>query len=226
MLHLRPVERWLSASVLIGAPLVGLTGGLLSEDFGSGMSQELAYITENNIRWVMSSYLTLLFGVLMIPAIFVLMVLVRERSAALGYIGAAVAFLGIYFHGAVVGYALVEGPLVQSAISQEQVLAFVEGPMYTHVAFTMILMPFLGFFLGMILLAVALWRAHIAPLWVSALIIVAPLTEFVGPMVPGFNAVSPELMFLLLAVGLGYVGLKVLRGMDRDAARLAPVMPV
>jgi hypothetical protein len=193
--------------VLIAAPLVGLIGGVLSEDFGGGMREELAYIAANNTRWVISNYCTLLMGVLMTMAIFILIVLVRARAAVLGYIGGALAIFGIYFHGPVVGYSLVEAPLVRSALAQDQVLSFVEQGMYDHMAFTIILIPFLGFFLGMILLAVALWRAQIIPVWIAALIAAAPLTEFVGPRV-----VSPELMFVLFAIGLGYVGLKLHRG--------------
>ena len=168
MSQLRSAERWLYALILIGAPLLGLIGGLLSQDFGNGMSQELAYISANNQHWVISNYFTLLMGALMTPAIFILTALVRNRSALLGYIGAALALLGIYFHGAVVGYSMVEAPLVQSAIARDQVLTFVEKAMYDHTAFTMILIPFIGFFLGIILLAVALWRARVTPIWVSA----------------------------------------------------------
>ncbi len=214
MMPLRHVERWLSTTVLIAAPLVGLIAGVLSEDFGGGMSQELAYIAANNTRWVISNYCTLLMGALMTMAIFILIVLVRDRAAVLGYIGGALAIFGIYFHGPVVGYSLVEAPLVQSALSQDHVLAFVEQGMYEHIAFTIILIPFLGFFLGMILLAVALWRANIAPVWVAAIIAAAPLTEFFGP-----QAVSPELMFVLFAIGLGYIGLNILRGEGRNLNR-------
>jgi hypothetical protein len=211
MMALRKDERWLSTVVLIAAPLVGVIGGLLSEDFGGGMSQELAYISANPTRWLISNYCTLLMGTLMTMAIFILIGLVRDRAAVLGYVGGALAIVGIYFHGPVVGYSLVEAPLVRSALPQEQVLTFVEQGMYAHVAFTIILIPFLGFFLGMILLAVALWRADRIPVWVAAIIVAAPLTEFFGP-----QAVSPELMFLLFAIGLGYVGLKTLRGTDRN----------
>ena len=151
-------------------------------------------------------------------AIGILIVLVRDRAALTGYIGGVLAITGIYFHGPVVGYSLVEASLVQSTLPQDRVLMFAEHGMYEHLAFTIILAPFLGFFLGMILLAVALWRAHIAPLWVAATIAAAPVTEFLG-----LNAVSPELMFALLTVGLGYIALKILRGQSRIQADSASI---
>jgi hypothetical protein len=210
MLPPRKFEKWLGALVLIGAHLIGLLGGLMGRDFGDGYAEELAYITANNSRWLIGWYLALPMAVLMIAAVFVLFLLVRERAPVLGYIGVTLAAIGLYFHGPIVGYALVEAPMVQSAFAQDQVLAFVEGLMYEHVAFISLLVPFAGFFVGFIFLGLALWRAHIVPIWIAAMIIVAPLTEFVGAL----RVVSPDLMYLLLLVGLGYIALKIVRTAD------------
>jgi hypothetical protein len=206
MLQLKTFEKWLCAFVLIGAPLVGLLSALGGQEFGS-LSEELAFITANNGRWVLSWFLGLPMGALMILAVFVLLLLVRKRAPLLGYLGAAVATVGLYFHGAVIGYALAEAPLVQSALPQDQVLTFVETLMYDHVAFTSLLVPFVGYFVGFVLLAGALWRARVAPIWIAALIALAPLTEFVSPL----SVVSPDLMYLLLLAAFGYIALKLLR---------------
>lgn len=206
MSHVRKVERRLSAAVLIAAPLAGLVGGLLTQDYGGEMSRELEYIAANNARWLIANYFTLLMGVLMTVALGILIALVRERAAAFGYLGGALAIVGIYFHGSVVGYSLVQAPLVGSTLPEDGVLTFADRFMYDHAAFTTILIPFLGFFIGMILLAVALWRAGTVPAWVAAIMAAAPLTEFVG-----FRAVSPELMYVLLAIAFGYIAVRILR---------------
>ncbi len=218
MTYLRKVERRLGAAVLLAGPLAGLVGGVLSEDFGGGISQELDYIAANDTRWLIANYFTLLMGALMTMVIGILVALVRERAAVFGYLGGALAILGIYFHGPVVGFSLVEAPLVGSAIPQDQVLTFVDQVMFEHAAFTSILIPFLGFFLGTMLLAVALWRARIARLWVAAVIAAAPLTEFIG-----VRAVSPELMFVLLTIGLGHIALKMLSSGGASHADAGPV---
>src|SRR4028118_389429 len=121
--------------------------------------------------------------------------------------------LGAFFHGTIIGFALVEVPLVESVGARDRMVEFA-NQMYEHTAFTMILLPFLGFFLGWIFLAVALWRARVAPLWIAATLGVAPLSEFFGP-----EAVSPELMFALFLIGLGYLGLRVLRLSAKDWER-------
>lgn len=190
---------------LIGAPLVGLVGALLSPQNTGNMEDELTVISEQTELWLASTFLTLLSFVLLIPAVFGLLYLLRHRSVALGHIGASLAVLGLFFHGAIMGYALVEVPLVESGLERAQMIAFAER-MYESPAFVMILAPFIGFYLGMFLLAVALWRAKVAPLWVSVLMVAALLSEFVGT-----DAVSPDLMFALLLVSLGWLGLRMLR---------------
>lgn len=123
--------------------------------------------------------------------------------------------MGVFFHAAIIGFALVEVPLVKSGGMSDQMIEFANA-MYESAAFTMILFPFLSFFAGWILLAIALWRARVAPLWVATLLGVAPLSEFFGPEV-----LSPELMFALFLVALGYISLKVVRFPDSEWGRSA-----
>lgn len=219
MTHPRRVERRLIAAVLIAAPLAGLVGGLLTQDYGGDMGRELEYVAANNARWLIANYFTLLMGALMTAAIGILVFVVRERAAVLGYLGGALALVGIYFHGSVVGYSLVQAPLVGSGLPEDGVMTFAEEGMYTHVAFTTMLVPFLGFFLGMILLSLALWRARAAPMWVAAVMAAAPLTEFVG-----YKAASPELMYILFTIAFGYLAAGVLRGGDAQAAVDVPLV--
>ncbi|MDP9379840.1 MAG: hypothetical protein M3Q29_06755 [Chloroflexota bacterium] len=196
---------------LIAAPLVGLIGALLTPQYTGDLGEELAAISAPG-RWLVSDFLNLLTFFLMIPAVFGLLHLLRHRAVALGHIGAALALLGLFFHGAIIGFALVEVPLVESGLERAQMVAFAER-MYEGPAFLMILAPFIGFYLGMIILAVALWRAKVAPLWVSVLLVAGLLSEFVGT-----DAVSPELMFVLLLISLGWLGLRVLRTPDAEWA--------
>jgi predicted outer membrane lipoprotein len=218
MSHLREVERRLSATVLIAAPLAGLLAGLWTQDHGGQIGEELEYIAENNGSWLTANYVSLLMGVLMTMAIGILIALVREHAPGFGYVGGALSVAGIYFHGSVVGYSLVQAPLIDS-LPEDLVVSFADESMYDHVAFTTILLPFLGFFIGMILLAVALRRAGTAPAWVTAVIAAAPLTEFVG-----VRATSPELMYVLLTGGFGYIAAKVLRTEGGDRAPDLPLV--
>jgi hypothetical protein len=198
---------------LIAAPLVGLVSAFITPRFTGGMGAELVAISEHTGRWLISGFLNLISFFLFMLAVLGIVHLLGHRSVILGHVGGGLVLLGAFFHGAIIGFALVEVPLVESGGPRDRMIEFV-NQMYEGAAFMMILFPFLGFFLGWVLLAIALWRARAAPLWVAATLVVAPVSEFVGP-----EAVSPELMLALFLIALGYLGLKILRLSDRDWQR-------
>jgi hypothetical protein len=112
-------------------------------------------------------------GTLMTMAIGILIALVRRRARVWGYVGGALALVGIYFNGAVVGYSLVQAPLVDSAYpirtSSPSPTPHVRAPgLQRHPAAVPRLLLRDG------LLAVALRRARVVPLWVAAVIAAAP----------------------------------------------------
>lgn len=198
---------------LIAAPLVGLVSALITPRFEGGMGEELAAISEHTGRWLVGEALNIIAFFLFMLAALGILHLLCHRSVLLGHVGGGLVLLGAFFHGVIIGFALVEVPLVESGGDRDQMIAFA-NQMYEDTAFTMILFPFLSFFLGWIFLAVAVWRAGIAPFWVAAVIVAATLSEFVGP-----EALSPELMFSLFLVGFGWLGLKILRLSDKDRER-------
>ena len=195
---------------LIAAPFVGLVSAFITPRFMGGMGEELAAISEHTRRWLVGEFLNLMTFFLFMLAVVGIVHLLRHRSVVLGHMGGGLVLLGAFFHGAIIGFALVEVPLVESGSTRGRMVDFANG-MYESTAFMMILFPFLSFFVGWILLAIALWRARVATLWVAAALAVAPLSEFFGP-----EGVSPELMFVLFLISLGYVGLKVLRLSDKE----------
>ena len=190
---------------LIAAPAIGLVEAILAPQLAGGMEEELAYIAAHPNQWLISNLLVLLTFALFTPAVYGMCRLLQGRARLFGAIGGGLILLGAYFHGAVIGFATVELPLVASGGDQAQVLAFAER-MYEHPAFTAILMPFLTFFLGLAVMAITLWRGRAAPLWVAALIIGGIAAEFFGP-----EAASPELMWVLFLAGFTWLGRKVLR---------------
>lgn len=198
---------------LIAAPLVGLLSAFITPRFADDIEDQRAAISEHTGRWLVSEFLNLITFFLFMLAVLGIVHLLRHRSVVLGHVGGGLVLLGAFFHGAIIGFALVEVPLVESGGAGGRMIEFANG-MYESTAFMMILFPFLAFFAGWVLLAIALWRTQVAPLWVAATLGVAPLSEFFSP-----ETVSPELMFALFLVAFGYVGLKVLRLSDKDWER-------
>ena len=84
---------------------------------------------------------------------------------------------------------------------------------YGSVGFGIFLLMFLfGLLLGLIVLAVGLWRAGIVPLWPAGCIALASVLDFVAST----STVAVVVAWILLLIGLGWVGLKVLGMSDAD----------
>jgi hypothetical protein len=208
--HATSFRRTMVGLSLIAAPLLGLIGATLLPKYTDGMAGELAFIAAHPTRWLVGLYVNLLTMIPMIVSIFGLLHLLQRRAVVLGHLSGALLLVGSFFHGAILGYQFVEAPLVVSGIPHNQLLAFSEQ-MYQHVAFTLLLMPFLAFHLGSLLMALALWQARIGPPWVSGCIVVGVAVEFFGPA-----AYHAQLYFGFLLIALGWIGYRVLRMADQQ----------
>jgi hypothetical protein len=191
---------------LILWPVLGLTGALLHPQNTSGMEGEFAAIIARPGAWMVDGFLILLAFCLAGMAVVGLLFFLPQRGLALATVGALLMALGCYFHGAVEGFALTEVPLVLSGRGTAELLELSDF-MYSHPAFVMLLIPFLGFFIGQVVLALGLWRGGVVRWWWPALMTAALVSEFVGP-----EATSPELMFVPLLLCYGWLGVKMIRG--------------
>lgn len=141
--------------------------------------------------------------------------LLRHRAVALGHIGGALVLVGIVGYTAVLATELVLLQIAQTAADRGQMVALAER-IYASVGFGIFLLMFLvGLLLGLIVLAVALWRARIVPLWIAGVIALASVLDMVGST----SAVAVVIVWVLLLIGLGWVGLKVLRMSDAGWAQ-------
>jgi hypothetical protein len=156
-------------------------------------------------RWIISTFFGMLMSYLFIPAILGLVHLVEQRNAVIAYLGGSLACIGAAFHGSLLSFQLTEAPLVASGLPDDQ-LVMIADRLYGHLAFTVILMPFIGFYAGLLLLAIAIWRSRTVKLWVPTLIVAGIVIEFFGP--PAYKA---RVMFILFLIAFGWVGVNVLR---------------
>jgi hypothetical protein len=204
-------RRTLAGLSLIAAPLTGLIGGLVFPLLPDNTAGTLASISEHSGRFLMANSLFLVAFALMMPAVLGIMRLLRDRAVALGHVGGGLFLLGNFFHAAAVGYALVQLPVAESGGNKVQIIALAEGR-YASTAFLLLLPVFLiPSVLGALILAVAVWRARVAPLWAAVAIVVGVATDFV---VPESLNLQPDLYFAFTLVGFGWIGLKLLRMSD------------
>lgn len=104
---------------LIAAPLAGLASALITPRFTGGMGEELAAISEYTGRWLVGEFLNLITFFLFMLAALGILHLLRHRAVVLGHLGGGLVLLGSFFHGVIIGFALVEVPLVESGGARE-----------------------------------------------------------------------------------------------------------
>lgn len=189
------------AALLIAAGEVTTPGS----STGDAKEQVAAFVDHPGLTQVSATLFH--FGYLLVlPGIVGMLALTRRRSVQLAHVGALLALLGF---ASLAGNMLVD--LV--TLSAGQQLGVAEGARFVDeigslpAASAFVVPAFLGSFLGLILLMVALGRAgEIAWAWVA--VTVVGIVLLVAAPVHVVTVVG----FLALAVGLAAVGARILRG--------------
>jgi Domain of unknown function (DUF4386) len=208
-------RRTATGLALIAAPLAIFVWVLLSlgVDYGEETEDLLAVIGDDPARERASALVFLVAQLLFIPAIYGLLHLVRERGTTLVHIGTVLTTLGVVGHSAFVGSQLVVVAMADPDADAREMAAlydrFNDDPAFLLIS----LIGFVGFFLGLLLLALGVWRARLASAWVAAAVAASLLLEFI---VSNFVPYVEVIAGVLLVAGFGWIGLKTLRLSDRD----------
>lgn len=206
-------RRWVAGISLIGFAVMLVAQDLVGPHTPDEAAGQYAVVAADRAGTVASSVFLLVSSILLVPAVFGILHLVRERGVTLGHIGGALAILGALGHVAVMTYqlALVE---MTNAGDREAMVALIDrmdsSPVVGAIVFPMIL----AFALGLLLLSLALWRARIVQGWAAALVIGAVAIDIGAPDgVPTTISIAKQ---LLAFAAFAYVGLRVLRMSDTE----------
>ena len=200
------------AICLIGAPLALLAGDLLVIDLieYDDNAEQLKQIFEHPDRWLAGVALFMIGFTLLIGGVLVIVGRLREKGAdGYGLIGGALGIIGVV---ASAGIVMFFGP-VQWLMSQQQeanIPAMVEllDSAEDSNRFAAIFIVGLALFIGVLVLAVGLWRSGSVPVAAAALVGIGIVLEFVGnPREVQAAAIVGDVVLL---AGLGWIGWIVL----------------
>ncbi|HEX7003541.1 MAG TPA: hypothetical protein VF168_05095 [Trueperaceae bacterium] len=191
--------------LVAAVPLLLIGDRLIARSEGDAIGGEIARIAAGSPQqWLAGSLLFLLGLVLLLPAVLGLVQLARTRGVLLANLGGTLAVLGVV---GFVGLNALNYVLYQFAVTleQEQMIEFAGG-MNGNPGFAVIMsLVMFGFYPGLALLAVGLWRESSVPVWVAACLLLGVSVLFLGS--GGiFNVVG----FGVMAFGLGWTGIRVL----------------
>jgi hypothetical protein len=165
---------------------------------------------------IVSSVFLLASSIFLVPAVFGILHLVRERGVTLAHIGGGLAILGALGHVAVMTYQLT---LVEmTRVGDREAMVPLIDRLSNSTTVGLIVFPMiLAFALGLLILSIALWRARIMQGWAAALVLAAVVLDVAAP--DGAPAAVSTTKQLLAFAAFTYVGLRVLRMSDNEWER-------
>jgi len=188
------------------APLLLLVGFVVHPPEPYNGAQMLEVLANDAARWNVAHILFTLSMVLSIPATLGLMDLLERRGGArFGLIGGGLVLVGVVFLTLYIGIDLVMSVIASIPVEQH---ARMEPAMQALIDFNGPLpVVFVGLNLGLFVLAAGLISTRVVPRWKSVAIEVAAVVS-VGGL---FNNPVGAIGAAVLLVGLGFIGLRVLK---------------
>jgi hypothetical protein len=226
----RNFGRTLTGLALIVGPAVMLVGAIISPDtMDDNKLKELNKVAAHKSSFILSALLFLLGTLILLAASVGIIHLFRSRRVTLGQIAGSLLLVGTSVTVAFYTFAIVEYEMVnQSGLDRVQLAKFLHKADNSASGLPLFILFIVGIVLGLILLAIAAWRAKLIPIWAAVLILLGGLLAFAGQSKVG-NIVDN----VLLLVGIGMLGRAVLSMSDEkwDAPREpqagpAPTAPV
>jgi hypothetical protein len=220
---LATVKRIGTGLSLIGAPLLFTLGMVLHPATSTDGAEQLRIVVNDPERWDIAHCLVLISMTLFIPAAMGMMNLLRAGGGWFGLFGAALVAVGAVLVGALVGAALTFTafaglPAGERATVTPAVQAIVDLEGALPVAFV----GLIGITVGPFLLGLGLWVARTAPRWASAAIM-AGAAGLLVLLLAEVGEQANAVVAAVLLIGMGAVGVQILRGSEPSPAPSARV---
>ena len=206
-------RKMLAGCCMVFAPLAVLVAFIFSPPIHTGAGKQMAAFAQHQDKLLFSSLMTMLAVALAIGATLGLVHMMSERGVAYGHTGGILALLGFVATAAQVGLFLSAWSMVRDGLQAADVTAW---HTLTHNAGVVIPVEVIGFLatVGFIILAAGLYRTKAVDWWMSALIALGALG--IALAAPFASIAVGVIGSALLLVGLGSVGMLVLRESDTD----------
>lgn len=207
-------RKLVAGACMVLGPLFLLVAMVIHPETDTGEAAQLTAIADNLDAWYAAHLLVLVSIVLAIPALLGLMHMLREREVALGHLGGGLGLVGLVAFTGIVAIDGFVGWQMGAAGDRGEMVALLERLYETAgVTIPLFFMSF-AFTLGMLLLALGLYRARAIQSWMAVCIAVGVLLlAFGGPAALGWMAIVGA---AFLFVGLGSVGRMVLSETDEQ----------
>lgn len=200
-MHGSTYRRDVAALGLMATALLSVGSVLLQPDLAGSPAQRLAAIDAAGARGQVSAAAFVLAQLPAIAGLLGVAHLLRERAPRLSSVGGTLAVLGAFGHSVFGGVMLVETVMAGRGNDRGAYAALV-GQVESSPVMVFALLGLAGTVLGVLVLALGLWRSHVVPGWVPALLGLWVVVEFVGTGVSALAEPLSAAMYLVACVAL------------------------
>ena len=203
-----------AAACMITSPLLLLASAAVSPPLKSSEGAQLAAIAHHPDRDYWFILLGLVGTILLVPAVLGLMHMLRERAPGWGYIGGSLALVGTLLGLVDWGSELVKWQMASPAADRAQMTALLKR--FDDTAGSALPLQLSGFavLVGLVLLAVALYRTRAVPSWTAFGLATGIVLNLAGYVANSVALLTISSAVLLAA--LGWIGRTVLAEPDAD----------
>jgi hypothetical protein len=194
-----------AATALVVTAVLSAVSSATAPEFPSGYADRLAAIEEvGSMAWV--SVLAFTWAQLpFVVAVLGLGHLLRHRAPRLSLAATCLGVLGAFGHAVSAGVMLTSVVMAQDTGSRADMAALLEDYESTPGIVTFMAPGLIGTVLGLVLVAVALWRARVGPRWVPALLGVFLVVEFAGSGLVPWASQAAAVLYLVAFAALAKV---------------------
>ena len=222
----RNFGRTLTGLALIAGPLLMLVASIVTPNTDNDNKlKELNSVAAHKSAYLWGSVLFLLGTLILLAASVGIIHLFRNRRVTLGQIAGSLLLVGTAVTTAFYAFTILEYEMVNHAgLNRAELAKYLHEVNNTAALAPLFILFILGIVLGLILLAIAAWRAKLIPIWAAILILLGGLIAFFG----GQDQASSIIDSVLLLIPFVILGRTVLSMSDEewDAPRGRPEEPV
>jgi Domain of unknown function (DUF4386) len=205
-------RKLVAGACMVVAPLFLLVATVVHPDVKTDEAAQLAVIADNLDAWIAAHMFALVSLALAVPAVLGLMHMLREREVSLGHVGGGLAMLGLLAYVGVVAIEGFVGWQMGEAGDRAAMVALLTSINDSAAIVTPFFVGSLAFAVGMVGLAIGLYRARAVQSWMAICLAVgAVLLAISGPAAATWVAIVAA---AFLVVGLGSIGAMVYRESD------------
>jgi hypothetical protein len=206
-------RKTIAGCCMVAGPLLALVAFIVSPAIKSGSAAQVAEVARHQDRFLLSMLLSLAAVVLVIGGSLGLMHMLRERMVGFGNAGGTFALVGLLATMAQLGAQLMLWAMVRDGVQAADVSAWHAVTHDTAMVIPLVAVPWLAV-VGFAMLAMGLYRAHAVDWWMAAMLALGAIgITLAGPL----TSIAVGIVgAALLLVGMGSIGMLVLRESDAD----------